>query len=847
MAETQTENLFVARPSDVAALRQRLDATLGGTGRVLSLQAPVGGGKRALVGEFVRSLGDFDGLIWRVGLIEEEEGLRTLLRFYASLYGALGRSPMLKGKAEMILNAQLPGKPKRTQQWYQAFIQGLKKKPEQGEQGMQVTLPRDNPLLGIVEIVRGLASKMPVILEVQNVHASQSVGVHAMLEALGEVAKDGQLLLILASEDLSEQNRAWMPAPFLSYLQRHEDLDSLELAPWGEDEVGQYLTSKGWDGDAAGLVNLAQGRPGYIAELADMLNEDGRLSEAGALSLAALFPREVDEDELEEAGEPAEGQRRRAVAADLDEVAFRAALLGRAFPASLVADIGNFDRDSIDDLLDAAGDLFEEMQFSKALNTYLYQFKRASYREGALVHGFSTLDNAKQIAVQSGSFIERFLMPRSYEFVVKVARLYAKGEQPNRAAMVKGMAIAADRPEMWSFARDLVKAFEGVAWPDELRRAIFMNLMDRMAAAGDVNQAETLFNEIMTWADDKDDRRLKAWLLFAGSRLDMRRGDLYRGRDRAKDSLTLYKALEDKLKVAEITNHLAVVEFRDGNTEAAKGLVDQALREGQVSVQDGRPAVMPQIAANAEFIRGLVARKENKAKEASEHFRLANEIAGNTGQAALALESGLNYGQTLMAAGDPAKAADALQRVFQIAGSLRNGNAQRTACSLLGQAHGALRNFDAALEWSKRTLQLTEQLKLEPYMAIDTYNVGLFTLMKERPTEALALFRKAKALANLQQDVRFATELLFNLGMTAARVGEGQEAVDNLQAVLPMASQSRNAPKFITASVQLARMVAKGNPEAASKFLEQAQAAAEQAKLKDQVKAIKKTAKDLGL
>ncbi len=847
MAETQTENLFVARSSDVAALRERLDATLGGSGRVISLQAPVGGGKRALVGEFLRSLGDFEGLIWRVGLIEEEEGLRTLLRFYASLYGALGRSPMLKGKAEMVLNAQLPGKPKRTQQWYQAFIEGLKKKPEQGEQGgMQVTLPRDNPLLGLVEIVRGLASKMPIILEVQNVHASQSVGVHAMIEALGDVAKTSQLLLILASEDLSEQNRAWMPAPFLSYLKRHEELDSLELAPWGEVEVGQYLDSKGWTGDAAGLATLSEGRPGYIAELADLLNEGGRLSEAGALSLAALFPRDVDEDELESDGKTAEG-RRRATAADLDEVAFRAALLGRAFPASLVADIGGLDRDSVDDLLDAAGDLFEEMQFSKALNTYLYQFKRASYREGALVHGFSTLEDAKQIAVQSGSFIERFLMPRSYEFVVKVARLYARGEQPNRAAMVKGMAIAADRPEMWSFARDLVKAFEGIEWPDELRRAIFMNLMDRMAAGGDVNQAETLFNEIMTWADDKDDRRLKAWLLFAGSRLDIRRGDLYRGRDRAKDSLTLYKALEDKLKVAEITNHLAVVEFRDGNTEAAKGLVDQALREGQVSVQDGRPAVLPQVAANAEFIRGLVARKENKAAEAAEHFRLANEIAGNTGQAALALESGLNYGQTLLVAGDAAKAADALERVFQIAGSLRNGVAQRTAASLLGQAHGALRNFDAALEWSKRTLQATEQLKLEPYMAIDTYNVGLFTLMKERPTEALALFRKAKALANLQQDARFATELLFNLGMTAARVGEGQEAVDNLQALLPLASQSRNAPKFITASVQLARMVAKGNPEAAKKFLEQATAAAEQAKLKDQVKAIKKTAKDLGL
>ncbi|MCP4806632.1 MAG: hypothetical protein GY913_29270 [Proteobacteria bacterium] len=844
MSET-TEALYVARPSDVDLLKGHLASTTSGHGCTVTLSAPVGGGKRALVGEFLRGLGDFDGIVWRVGLIEEEEGLRTLLRFYASLYGTLSKDAMTKGKAEMILNAQLPQKPKRVQQWFQAFIEGLKKGQTPGEKGVQVTLPRDNPLLGLVEIVRGLAAKTPVILDVQNVHSCQSVGVHAMLEALVDVSKDSQLMMVLSCADLTDENKAWMPAPLLDMLDRRSsDVNLVELTPWGADETKSYLESKGLDGDAAGLATLAGGRPGYIAEIADILNERGTLSEAGALSLAALFPRSVDEDELE-AGD-GEG-RRRATAADVEEIAFRAALLGRAFPATILADIGQFDRDSIDDLLDAADELFEEMQFSKPLNTWLYQFKRAAFREGALVHGFENIENAKQIALQSGTFIERFLMPRAYDFVVKTSRLYAKAGQPNRAAVVKGMAISGDRPEMWGFSRDLMKYFDGIAWPAQMQRAVMMNLMDRMAGGGNVDQAEKLFGEIMTWADEQDDRRMKAWLLFAGSRLDVRRQDLYRGRDRAKDALTLYRGLGDKLKLAEVTNHLAIIEFRDGNTEAARQLVDKSLQEGAVEAEEGKKAVMPQIAANAEYTRGLIAQKEKKLEEAVEHFRLANEIAGNTGLAPLALESGLAFGQALLMSGEPAKSADALNRVVQIAGSLNDGMRQRAACSLLSQAQGRLKNFDAALEWAKRTLQLTEQLKLQQYVAIDTYNVGLFTLMKQRPTEALALFRKARAVANLKQDVQFASELLFNLGMCAAQVGEGQEAANALAALLPIAQQARNAPKFIVGSVQLARLIHKADPDKARQLLNNAQSVADQNKLKDQSKQVKKTIKDLGL
>ena len=163
--------------------------------------------------------------------------------------------------------------------------------------------------------------------------------------------------------------------------------------------------------------------------------------------------------------------------------------------------------------------------------------------------------------------------------------------------------------------QDMIKYHDKVDWPEPMQRTVYMNLMDRMAQGGDVKQAETLFNEILAWADSRDDRRLKAWLLFSGSRLDFRRQDFYRGRDRAKDSLTLYRALGDKLKVSELHNHLGMIELSDGNPTAALEMVDTALREGTVDTPDGKKAVLPQTAANSEFIRGLVRKRERKFDE----------------------------------------------------------------------------------------------------------------------------------------------------------------------------------------------------------------------------------------
>ena len=834
------ESTFVARPDDVAALRAHFDAAAGGAGRTVLLQAPLGGGKRAAVGELVRGIAgeDTDVLTLRSAFLEEDDGLRSLLRLYASLYAALHRDMMLRGKVEMILNAQLPSQGKRVQGWYQAFIEGVKKgAPKPGEQKFDVSLPRDNPAIGFIEILTGIARKMPVVLDIQNVPACQSLAVHAALDALSRKAEGTQLLMLLSMEPVDEERRGWYPSPLLEMIdQGAERLHVVELGPWGADEVGQYLTSKELAGDAAGLARVGQGRPGFIAELTDHLSANGGIDAVPEdLTLASLFPRDVDEDELEEDAEAAEG-RSRLGAADIAKLAFRAALMGRAFPSSLLADVHAFDPDSVGDLLDAAPELFEELQFSKGLNSYIYQFKRAIFWIGALECGGEDADDQ---TLRTARFMEQFLVPRGYEFVVRTARLYAKVKSP-RAGLLRSMALTNDRPEVWGMAQDLITFYSKLDWSDPMRRTVYMNLLDRMVSAGDVNQTEALFNKAMAWAQEKEDRPLQAWLFHAGSRLDFRRQDFYRARDRARDALTLYGALNDKLHIAELENHLGMIELSDGNPTAALDHVNKALAAGQVDGPEDKKLVLPQVAARAEFIRGNVRRREKKWKEAADHFRRANEIAGRTNQAPLALESGLAFGEALLRGKQTAQAADILERVMGIAGALKNPMRQRSASQLLSQAHGEMKNFEAALKWAQTTLQLTQQLKFQRLLPIDTYQVGFFQLMLNRPSEALALFKAARVGANLQGDVIFAKELLFNTGVAALRIGERVQAQEAFKAALPAATQAKDARKIMGCHEALADIAAaSGDASTARAQLNAAIKAAEAANLKEERKKLR--------
>jgi tetratricopeptide (TPR) repeat protein len=369
-----------------------------------------------------------------------------------------------------------------------------------------------------------------------------------------------------------------------------------------------------------------------------------------------------------------------------------------------------------------------------------------------------------------------------------------------------------------------------------MRRTIFMNLLERMVTGGQVEPAEKLFHEAIQWASEQDDRAMQAWVLFAGSRLDYRRQDLYRARDRAKDALTLFGGMDDKLKVAELHGHLAMIELSDGNPTAALEQAEAA----------EKAAPVPPIQGQAEFVRGLVARRDRKTEPAIEHFRKANELAGQAGLGPLALEAGINLGETLLFAGQAPRAADVLGRCVAIAQGLRNPSRERAAVSMLAQAQSAQKNHEAALRSARRTLEITEALGLKQFLPVDTYNVGLFSLLAGKVNEAVALFRKAKEGLGPNDPV-LARELNFNLGGALKSIGELTEAARAFEACLGPAGQTKDLRKLVVARAELGDIAQQqGDVEAARGHLRAALEEAERAELKEERKQIKRKLEALG-
>jgi tetratricopeptide (TPR) repeat protein len=838
---------FVARESDLEFLRSTFAKVREGAPQVVRLQAPFGGGRRALSAEFLRTLsqGTDDVILWRVSCLDQENGLQWLVRMYGSLIATLTRDALRRGKVEMVLNAQLPSQPARVQGWYQQFISSMKEAKTDKETGqVQLRMPQDNPLVGLIEVAAGISRKIPIVLELQNPYVANTLALAMFCEALHLEASTsgGKVMQVLFDEPDSDITKSSHPMPLLDFYERRKDnLLVYPLQVWGTEETTRYLESKGLKSNPERLAAIAGGRPGFIAELVDILVERGQLDgDLSDISFASLVPLEFDEDELEiPDAPPAEGERKHASPSEIGRVTYFAALLGAAFPSSLVADMGGYDRESVDDLLDAMSDLFEEVQFSNELGTWIYRFKRGSYREGVLERNAGP--EGKELALKVGRFMEMYLVPRGAGFIAKTTRIYAENGAPNRAAVMRAAGLTHDAPDVWGLAFDFTKYFDEIPYPDPLLRTVYTNLLDHLASGGNPQLADKVHTEVTEWATKKEDRELVGWLLFNGSKLDLRRQDLFRARDRANDALKIYETMSNRPRMAEIRNHLAAIELQDENLNAALEHTAEAEKLGAVQTEDGQVGMLPGVLATCEQVRGLVSRRQGKLEEAIEHFRKANEVAGSTGMAQLALDSGLSYAEALLASRQVEKGRDALERVLQIARALRNPLRERQACELLAQAEAALRHFDKALPLALRTLELSKSLRFENALPVDHYNVGFFYFVTQKPAEALSYFRQAEDRVAALGNHPVVKELHYFKGLAHLQLRQPDEAKRSLTNGLRYMQEAKDWRKLCSTLEHLATLEEQaGNKDAARRHLNDAIGFAQQGDLREERKNLKK-------
>ena len=206
----------------------------------------------------------------------------------------------------------------------------------------------------------------------------------------------------------------------------------------------------------------------------------------------------------------------------------------------------------------------------------------------------------------------------------------------------------------------------------------------------------------------------------------------------------------------------------------------------------------------------------------------------------------MKIGEILFMSKQFSKAADELSRVAQLANQLKAPVQERAACALLAQAHGAQKNFEAALQFATRTLQLSQQLKFEQVMAADFYSVGLFNLLQNKPSEAVAFFKQASSRVASGGNPGFLKELYFNMGQALLQIGEKGAAEQSLQNAIKPAVEAKDVQKSRIAYQQLGDLAhARNEISKSSEMYNNALRIAKESNDKEAQKDIKRRMKDL--
>ncbi len=844
----QETSPYVVRPSDLALVQAAWERAKVGTPQVVRIVSPpLDGASAALADTFLREVGggSDDVLRWRIPVSDQDNGINWLMRAFGALVAEAASDVLLRGKVEMILNGALPTETKRVQDWFTGFVDTLKDaKPDKATGQIQLRITQDNPLIALIELARAISRKLPLVIDMPGAATAPSVLPAQFIRTLlNEIGDGHRVLVLLHDEPAGPARDATVTMAWQELLDDDgQGWTAVPLAAWGAEETAAHLASRGLEGDAAGLARVAEGRPAVLSNLADVLSARGQLAEVPAdLTLADIAPMAVDEDELDVPDAPsADGQPRHATAADADRVAFVAALLGHAFPSGLIAEIGGFDRDSIDDLLDAMGDLFVEDRRDESMNTWIYRFAQPSFRDSVLAR-FST-ESDDNVARNVALFLERFLAPRGVGFVQRAARIFADHGAPGRASRLRALALSMDSADVWGLSWEAMRYFDEVTWTDAMKRTVGTSLLDHLVQSGDPRVADRVHGEITAWATEAEATDLQAWLLLNGSKLDLRRQDLYRARDRANDALTLFTQLEDTTRQAETHLHLASIALADSRDDDAIAAADKALEVSAVTAEGAdQPTVPPQIAAQAFMVRGVVARRKNDLDAAVENFEQANTVAGQTGQAATALDAGLNLGEALLGTGNTARAREVLGRMFNAARQINAPARERTAADLLARIEASNKNLDGALQLAQRALQISQGQKMQAAIPFDLHRLGSLLLAKNQPKEALPLFQQAASFVEGRSEHPLAREVWYAGGIAAARAGDASTAQTWLDRALPLLEKAGDARRYVASADQLAAVhVAGGRQGDALPLLEKAVAMAQKAGLKDERRALSK-------
>jgi len=738
--------------------------------RTALLVGDEGSGRRRLVTELGRQL---DGqLLLRWSLQPADDGVAVMLRLHGGLASSLSRAGTLGSQRAAAVRREPPSD-SAVAAWLEAFLSQLESGERDGQGGLQLRIPAENPYRGLLHLLLRLTAQTPTVLEFHQVNAACSPSFWAWFSALYRSVSERELpvLWILSSSPSPYADDPDDPAPTPSRLLLElltERVDAtLELPALHETSIRELLDGAyrphQFDEDLAGhLEVLTGGNPRRLTDLLDLLESEEIVvwDDPGGYELTRPTDQVTVADvlpglALPAAGDAAEGPTDPAEREELARSVLRvAALEGERFTAGAVAQTLGVDRDVVDDLLDEMPGMVTEVTHHEGVDSWIYRFERRLYRDHFLREALEA--RGKQQRALPGRMARVLLdgfVPGGYAYIPVAARLLSESGQRRRARNLLSLAMGSDRLDLSRFAMELLErdGSEGVA--PGLLRLVHAEPAEKAVTGARPEVAEEMLGRLQRWADANDDPSLQNYAELLRSRLALRAQRLDDAVVYAEKALAGFRAVGDSVRAGETLNHLAICALHGRDPAKAREYVGLATRESNI----------PPVKAYSLFIRGLLGKGQRKLSAAAESFGEAARVAGEAGNPVLGIEARINQGESLVLLGRPQSARAPLRQARDTARALRALHLARASTALLSQAEAAAGDPSTAFELAQDTLELTRQVGMEHLLAADLYHCGLFAVTAGKGQQALPFFVEARERAN-EAEHGLLKEIEFHLG-----------------------------------------------------------------------------------
>ncbi len=769
---------FVGRADVIARIEQTWQEAVEGAARVVDLEGERGSGRRTVVSQVIERT-DAEPLPVRVGFLEGDDGFKALLRVYGAVYGALHDDEPLRESVRKHLEAAKERGKQPMRMWVEAFLAGMDNpRPDTTSNKFQVTVPRHSPYLGLLEVLSSLTSRHPVILDLGDVDHVVSYPFWAFLSALVARAarEELPLLIVLRHAPLtvpSEEPRPYVARfGFLEGLPEQVAVTRIRLEPLAEADVdaivaGRFSPNRFPQTLISWLHRESGGNPGRLDEIVTLFEERDVFVAADDETWVLT----ADIDSLAWADWlPPLPEAQAALAREVLQVA---AVEGRVFTASVIAEHLEVDRDTVDDLLDELEETVREVVFHESVQSWLYEFRsnlvHDHYRDSLTARARGEL--ARSLA----DLLEKRYVGRAVEYACKAGRLWLEAGEPKRYWSLVGLAFSADRPDILQMGAEIVKAQEA-DYPVALYKGLHLTLFEKTVGTAPLDFLTATLKDVEAWAEAREDREIVPWLALYRARIAQRSGNLAEAKRFAEESRAGFARQGNVVREAEALVAKALLAQAEGDRDAALEFATRALRKTR----------FPPTRAQALFVVGVQRKLRGDIQRAVDVLREALDLSAKTSQIPLHLDVGVNIAECLLMGGKTQDAVNLLKQLEEMAEKTRQPNRRFAALSLQAKAYAAMQDLPKALEQASAALKLAREIKSRSFEVSALLDLGIFALVQSQFDEALVYLREGEKIARELDDKRLLQETLFHLAMATTSVRDYERALSMYHEVLKL-------------------------------------------------------------